>query len=126
MLEAGGKGLTKCCRNRAGDTRRSVTVYRSDSTTRIYRRDGLRESYTDDQVAALVRSARDLNATLHEPDIEKAPLGPPVAGGDAVEDAFVIQLPADDTSGVVATFDAEIGADLATFIDDCQRAVLGE
>ena len=126
MLEEGGKRLAKYCRTRAGEKLRSVTVYRSDSTTQVYRREGLQAEYKDEQVAALVRSARDLNTTLHETDIEEAPLGPPVAGVYAFEDAFVIQLPADESSGVVATFDADVGADLATFIDDCQRAFLGE
>jgi hypothetical protein len=57
MLEDGGKRL-KYCRGRAGDKLRSVTTYRSDSTTQMYRREGLREQYSGDQVAELVRSAR--------------------------------------------------------------------
>lgn len=125
MLEDGGKRLAKYCRGRAGDKLRSVTTYRSDSTTQVYRREGLREQYSEDQVTELVRSARDLNATLHRTDIDDAPLGTPVAGVYAFEDAFVIQLPADETSGVVATFDADVGSDLATFIGECRRAFQG-
>ena len=124
MLEGGGKRL-KYCRGRAGEKLRSMTTYRSDSTTQMYRREGLREQYSEDRVAELVRSARDPNTTLHRTDIGDAPPGTPVAGVYTFEDAFVIQLPADETSGVVATFDADVGSDLATFIEECQRAFQG-
>lgn len=126
MLEDGARRLTRYCRDRAGEKLRSVTVYHPEGTDPIYQRDGLREEYSADQIAALVRSARELNTTLHETGIDDAPLGRPVAGVYSFEEAFVIQLPWDDESGVVATFDANVGPYLAGFIRDCERAVRGD
>lgn len=126
MLEAGAKHLTRYCRRRAGDQLRSVTIYTPEGTDIVYQREGFRESYTDEQVVALVEGARDLNNTLHQTDIEKAPLGRPIAGVYSFEEAFVIQLPWDETTGVVATFDSDIGTSLAGFIDDCQRVLWKE
>lgn len=126
MLEAGAKHLTRYCRERVGDQLRSVTIYTPEGTDIVYQREGLRESYTDEQVVALVDGARDLNNTLHQTSIEKAPLGRPIAGVYSFEEAFVIQLPWDETTGVVATFDADVGTSLAGFIRDCQRALWKE
>jgi len=125
MLDDGAKRLAEYCRERAGDKLRSVTAYDPTGTNLVYEREGLREQYADDQVAALVQSAQNLNEMLHRTDIEDAPLGRPVAGVYSFEKAFVIQLPVDESAGVVATFDADVGSYLAGFIRDCQRAVHG-
>ncbi len=125
MLEERAKRLAKFCRSRVGEKLRSVTVYRPEGTTRIYSDDELRERYTEAQLSALVQSAIDLNATLHQTDIEATPLGRPRAGVYSFEEAFVIQWPWDETTGVVATFDADVGSSLAGFLTEC-RAVLNE
>ena len=125
MLEEGAKRLAKFCRNQVGEKLRSVTVYRPQGTTRIYSDDELREQYTEAQLSTLVESAIELNATLHQTDIEATPLGRPQAGVYSFEEAFVIQWPWDETTGVVATFDADVGSSLAGFLTEC-RAVLDE
>lgn len=126
MPRGEAKRLTKYCKERAGDKLRSVTIYRPEGTTSVYVREGLREDYTEEQVAALVKSATELNSTLHRSNIEDAPLGRPNAGVYSFEEAFVIQLPLNENSGIVATFDADVGSYLAGFIRDCQKAIQGD
>lgn len=126
MLEKRAKRLATFCKERTGDKLRSVTVYRPEGTTSIYTHEGLRDRYTAEQVSALIRSARDLNTALHQSDIEDAPLGRPIAGVYSFEEAFVIQLPWNESAGVVATFDASVGSSLAGFINDCKTIMNGE
>jgi hypothetical protein len=126
MLEEGAERLAVYCKKRTGDKLRSVTVYRPEGTTRVYSDDMLRERYTEEQISTLVQSAIELNTTLHHSNVSDAPLGRPIAGVYSFEEAFVIQLPWDETSGIVATFDVDIGTSLAGFINDCHDIVQGE
>lgn len=125
MLAKKAKRLTKYCRTRVGDKLRSVTIYNTEDIDIVYQREGLRENYSEAQASALVRSARELNTTLHEANVREAPLGEPIAGIYSFEDAFVMQLPEDSEAGIVATFDADIGAELAGFIQSCKKAMEG-
>lgn len=119
MLEERAERLATFCHGRTGDQLRSVTVYDESGTTPIYMQEAFQDRYTDKQVAALIQSARDLNTTLHQSNIEDAPMGRPIAGIYSFEKAFVIQLPWTETAGVVTTFETAVGSSLSEFIHDC-------
>ena len=126
MLEEGAERLAEYCKERTGEKLRSITVYRPEGTTRVYSDDMLRERYTEEQISSLVKSAIELNSTLHNSNVPEAPLGRPVAGVYSFEEAFVVQLPWDESSGIVATFDVDVGSSLAGFIHDCHAIMQGE
>lgn len=123
MDEGGVTGLVKYCRDRAGDRLRSVVAYDPAGTRVAYRRDDHRNTYTDEQLARLAGSAREIDAVVDDTDVGDAPLGESLAGVYAFEEAYVIHLPSDDESGVVATFDADVGTYLAGFVRDCRERV---
>jgi hypothetical protein len=126
MLKEGAERLAMYCKQRTGDSLRSVTIYRPDGTTRVYSDDMLRERYTEEQVSALVESAIELNTTLHHSNVPEAPLGRPIAGVYSFEEAFVMQFPWDETSGIVVTFDVDVGSSLSEFIDECHSVMHGD
>ena len=123
MLKEGAERLTKYCKQRTGDKLRSVTIYQPEGTTRVYSDDMLRERYTEEQISALVKSAIELNTTLHHSNVPEAPLGRPIAGVYSFEEAFVIQIPWDETSGIVATFDVDVGSSLSEFVNECKAVM---
>lgn len=123
MDEGGVTGLVEYCRDRAGDRLRSVVVYGPAGNRVAYRREGNPDAYTDEQLAGLTMSAREIDAVLDATDVGDAPLGDPLAGVYAFSEAYVIHLPADEEAGVVATFDADIGTYLAGFVRDCRERI---
>jgi hypothetical protein len=123
MSDGGIEELVAYCRERAGDHLRSVVGYGPSGTRIAYRREGVRNVYSDEQLATLTRSAREIDAVLEDADDGELPLGESLAGVYAFEEAYVIHLPGEpgEAAGAVATFDEAVGRSLAGFVRECRQ-----
>jgi len=111
--------LAAYLRSRIGDDLRSVSSYDEDGVSAVYRRPGITDAYTDEQLLTLAVAAQELNDTLHAVGIDDSPLGEPNAGVYGFENAYVLQFPVSETEGVIVTIESGVGTALGAFLSDC-------
>jgi hypothetical protein len=115
--------LTAYCRDRVGDSLRSVVEYGETEYELVYLRDDLQSQYSDDQFDDLVGEARAVHNRVWAVGTQAGPLGAARATVHYFENAFVIQLVPERRHGYFATFNSNVGQTLGSFIHDCLQRV---
>ncbi|WP_313694521.1 hypothetical protein [Halorarum halobium] len=118
--------LVGYCRQRAEGNLRTVAAYdpRASEFDVAYLRDDLRAAYTQSQYERLIERVYSTHEDVAAVG-ETGAIGNGHASVHYFEEAFVLQLIVEAEYGVLVTFDSVVGAGLASFVDECLRA-LGE
>lgn len=122
MSREAARELVAFLRERVGDHLRSVLFYDADDGELVYVRDDVREQYSDDQMADVVRDVRlEAIEKLHQEDLY-------VHGGldctvRCFEDAVEMHFVHDETRGTAVALDGEVFAAHNTFVGACRDIV---
>lgn len=125
MVQERARRLVEFCDRRAGQYLRGVFVYDDDGIEVVTLRDDVRAVYSDDGLAALAEAARRVQAIGSRVGAAGPAMGDVEAHVHAFENAVVLQLPVDETAGIVVSFDSEAGSQLARFIQECIEQLEG-
>lgn len=120
------KRLTEYCRESAGGQLRGVLAYSGDDVEIEYLREDLEDAYSDaelDRVTDVAVAIHEIRTDHHTAD---TPLGRPGPSLRVYANAVVLQLPLDESQGVIATFDPGIARNLLSFVQECQDRVRDE
>ena len=125
MTNEGVGRLVAFCRQRVGQSLRTITVYRPGEYDVPFIRDDLRSEYATAEFDELIEAARSVHKTLVPFQETDVPLGDHTATVHAFEQAIVVQLAVGEEWGCLVSMDRTVGSNVAEFIKEC-RSQLAE
>jgi hypothetical protein len=114
--------LVEFCRERTGESLRTVATYDAGDLEVTYLRDNLRAEYSREQFDALIDAARGVHDPLLPLQESDQPVGVHGTTVHVFSEAIVFQFVADETTGHVVSFDWDVGTKLTDFVEECREA----
>ena len=117
--------LASFLRDRLGDNLRAVGFYREGDDEWVYLREDLRPEYPPDLLAILTDEARTVHGCLETVSNSDVPIGSSQASLYAFDGALLAHFFLAEGTGVVVSFEPDVGGRLHAFVDRC-REILEE
>lgn len=116
-MEDSAREVTRYCREVVGDGLRSAIAYGNGGQQWVYIREDLRGEVDVENLATTLGPARDRHSRLAATVETQPTLGDPEAVVNVFENALTMQLFVGGDTGVVLTFERDVGRDLCEFAD---------
>lgn len=116
MSELGDQSdLIAFCRERVGDAFYGVIAYWADDYELVHIQETIRSLITDEQVRSLVVSSREIHSAVTDAGRVDSVVGQPRTVLTEFQNMLTVQVPVDETRGVVVAFDPSVGSNFTNF-----------
>ncbi|MGB9985494.1 DUF7522 family protein [Salarchaeum japonicum] len=113
--------LVEYCQRQAGDSFQSAFTYTENSADPYYVRPDMKGAFAEGGLEEFREAAWGIHTTVLKQAPKASVLGEYQATVHTFETAFAIQFRTDADTGIVLTFDRNIGRNLHGFLMECER-----
>jgi hypothetical protein len=107
--------LIAFCRERVGDAFYGIIAYGEHDYEVVHIHEVIEAVITDDQLRSLVSNAREIHAVVTDAGRVDSVVGQPRTVLTEFQNMLTVQVPIDETSGVVVAFDPSVGSNFTQF-----------